>query len=284
MELPQRYTLACLTDYAGSATPYGYNAITDNSIYKFQHRRYMDETRNVRQEWMVRVGHYFTHYGKQVVWARPTGLDIQYYHGELSALELEIVEDRFRARIYFEEPFCYIAGEHNGALNDGHKYGIVATEMVINFVGLHNGWIVHVDNEKNIDVLAAFYHACINFEPRRENEAEEQRCIEQQKIDKNEAAQANAWGRRGNHWPEEQWPHYSYTSPSSYPKGKKDQGSSSPKVKDEPMDDDDDRVYNRNFRFPRTPVRSTPTPGISLTHTRGTPSCAHPYRRKFSSL
>jgi hypothetical protein len=49
------------------------------------------------------------------------------------------------------------------------------------------------------------------------------------------------------------------------------------------MDDDDDyRVYNRNFRIPKTPVRSRPTPGSSLTPTRGIPTRTHPYRRKFS--
>jgi hypothetical protein len=219
---------------------------------------------------MVRVGHYFTHHGKQIVWARPTGLDIQYYHGYPAALELELVEDRYRNRIYFEKPFCYISGAQDGAWNNTRKYGVTATEIVINLLGLQNGWIVHVDNENDVDMLAALYHACINFEPRKE-ETQEQEHIKQQKVYEKEAAQANAWGRRGNNaWAHRgnHWPLSSSTSPSSKPKD-----PSSPQVKDEPMDDDDnDRVYNRNFR-----IRKPPYVADRLRVVRSPPPVAHQF-------
>jgi hypothetical protein len=280
MNLPTRYTLACFTEYTRDYIPYGFETIADHQHMPL-FKRYMDEDRNVRQEWMVYVGRYWTQDGKQLVCARPTGLGIQYYYGHHSALELEIVEDNFKARIYFKKPFIYISGAQDGNWNNARKYGVVATETVINFLGLRNGWIVHVDHEKNVDMLAALYHACVNFEPRKE-EAEEKELEKRQNFDDNEAAQAGAWGRRndawthrGNHWPAGGSP-FSSTSPS-YPKD-----SSSPKVKDEPMDDDDDdRVFNRKFRFPQTPVRSTPRPGISLIPTRGSPTRSSPYHRKY---
>ncbi|CAN9306812.1 unnamed protein product [Alternaria alternata] len=142
---------------------FGFETLVDPNTYNIQVKAYMDKNRCRLQDYMVLVGTYHTHFGRQKVWARPTGLEVEYYHGLPEALEL--------ARV---------------------------VETVVNVVFLKQGWLVHFEVDSDTDALEAFKYACINYEPRK-TEAANMAKVKKEKEDLNEEYQARAWGRQNNH-------------------------------------------------------------------------------------
>ncbi|KAL1798580.1 hypothetical protein ACET3X_002617 [Alternaria dauci] len=256
------------TDYGDSFVNFSFE--TGNEKYKdLQNGIYvaagqdvggdMRITRDRRRltDYMVLIGTYHTHFGRQTVWARPTGLEVEYYHGLPEALELARVEPMFENRIYYVPPFSYMSASQNTRMNKERLYGMKVVETVVNVVFLKQGWLVHFEFDSDTDALEAFKYACTNYEQRKV-EAESIVKIKREKEDANEEDQARAWGRQDNHGGREPsfpyangWDRYST------------RGLSSPRFKNEPTDEDSTGFFS--------PGRGTPTPGLSRSPIRRTP-------------
>jgi hypothetical protein len=62
--------------------------LVNPDLYNIQVKLYKDKNRCLSPDHMVLVGTYHHHHGRQLVWVRPTGLEVEYYHGLPDAFEL----------------------------------------------------------------------------------------------------------------------------------------------------------------------------------------------------
>lgn len=169
----------------------------DINLYTFRKKRFTDGRGLADEAYMVLVGRYFYRHdggqNAQYVWARATGLVVNFYHSHSNTAELTPVEFQYINRIYFMSPFIYVSGAQDKGVNKARRYGLAVTETFINFLFLSRRLLVHVYNEKSRDMLEDFGHACVNFDQRRRAEQELQR-IKVEKFDTNEKEQAHARG------------------------------------------------------------------------------------------
>ncbi|CAI9632541.1 unnamed protein product [Alternaria burnsii] len=282
MGLANRYTTAMFDKHYEDENYLGFETLVDPNTYNIQVKAYMDKNRCRLQDHMFLVGTYHTHFGRQKVWARPTGLEVEYYHGLPEALELARVDDLFENRIYYVPPFSYMSTSQNTRMKKERVYGTKVVETVVNVVFLKQGWLVHFEVDSDTDALEAFKYACINYEPRK-TEAANMAKVKKEKEDLNEEYQARAWGRQNNDW--DRGSSFSHAngqdrdSPGGLP---------SPRVKTEPMDEDSSLfqpplIPNRD---PQTqagfPPRKGGTPASGLSHSpiRRPPAPIIPRRRQ----
>ena len=170
-------------------------------------------------------------------------------------------------------------------MNKNRRLGVNAVEAVINFTFLKRGWLVHIDNEKVTDVLGAFKHAYEVYEPRNQA-AEDETKVKQEKIDENERAQSRAWGHRQDQWPG--------GAPSPYNDDNNDDwhgGASFPDVKSEPTDEcggfsqlpTTPSSGGKAHTHPRTSCHGMSPSGLSRSPIRRTPTSIT-LRRELSSI
>ena len=276
-----RYTAAMFDKHYEDENYFGFETLVDPNTYNIQVKAYMDKNRCRLQDYMVLVGTYHTHFGRQKVWARPTGLEVEYYHGLPEALELARVDDLFENRIYYVPPFSYMSTSQNTRMKKERLYGMKVVETVVNAVFLKQGWLVHFEVDSDTDALEAFKHACINYEPRK-MEAADKAKVKKEKEDLNEEYQARAWGRQNNHW--DRGSSFSHANGQDrYSPG----GLPSPRVKTEPTDENSGLFQTPDIpnRGPQTqagfPTRKgdTQTPGLSHSPIRRPPAPTTPRRK-----
>ncbi|RYO18965.1 hypothetical protein AA0121_g4883 [Alternaria tenuissima] len=152
----KRYTAAMFDKHYEDENYFGFETLVDPNTYNIQVKAYMDKNRCRLQDYMVLVGTYHTHFGRQKVWARPTGLEVEYYHGLPEALELARVDDLFENRIYYVPPFSYMSTSQNTRMKKERLYGMKVVETVVNVVFLKQGWLVHFEVDSDTDALEAF--------------------------------------------------------------------------------------------------------------------------------
>jgi hypothetical protein len=250
----------------------GFEMLVNPDLYNIQVKLYKDKNRCLSPDHMVLFGTYHYHHGRQLVWVRPTGLEVEYYHGLPDAFELARVEDRFVHRIYYIPPFLYMSTLQEVPMNKVRRYSIKVVEIVINVVFLKQAWLVDFETSSGTNALEAFRDPCINYEPRK-LAAEVKASVKKEKEDSNEVKQASAWGRQNDPWNGGPPSPRSSRSDSYSPRG-----TSSPNVKAEPKDETNNifgksNAHNSGSRTharSSASLRRTPLPSPSRSPIRRT--------------
>jgi hypothetical protein len=188
-----RYNIAAFDYYVSTCNSWevhsGFQAISNADFCTFEEKAYTNKNGVAARAYMVLVGPYFYHYGNQVVWARATGLEVEYYHGPPTATVVTPVQPRDRYRIYHDNTSFRFIGAHIRMSDRGRHAAWALTETVINYLFLSRRLLGDVKVTKDTDVLDNFTQACIIYNNRKAAEEDEER-IKNEQFEENEEDQA----------------------------------------------------------------------------------------------
>lgn len=128
---------------------------------------------------MLLVAHYYFRGGGPPVWDFSNGIHIHYYSSEHDENLVQRLDNKSLSRIYYEEPFSFMAGSQDSrGMTLDRKLGQALDDTVIHFLFFKycdNPNYVHSPNGDDASLLNYFEMAGKNFEPNRRRQAADQR-------------------------------------------------------------------------------------------------------------
>jgi hypothetical protein len=155
-----RYDIGAFYQYISTCNTwgahYGIKAISNADFCTFEEKVYTNKTSVSARAYIVLIGPYFYRYRNQVVWARATGLTVEYYYGHPTATAVTPVHPRDRYRIYHGDTAFRFLGARIG-MNDRARHAAWAlTVTVINYLFLSRCLLGDIKVTKDTDVLGNF--------------------------------------------------------------------------------------------------------------------------------